>query len=149
MSQVVRISKSVNTVQVNNKCGTCKKNRARKLVCGHVYHVKCLKNKCCNKCGVEATTSVKIQNNTFDNATQRMTTGSNGNAYITINQQDEWGRTTITREIKKNKLQDYMTTIKNNKDNNVNGKTNLGLVFMSSLMGNMSIKESTSVGLLN
>jgi len=39
-------------------------------------------------------------------ATQRMTTGANGNAYITVNQQDEWGRTTITREIFKDKAQE-------------------------------------------
>ena len=30
-----------------------------------------------------------------------------------------------------------MNTVKTNKDNKVNGKTNLGLVFMSSLMSGM------------
>ena len=67
-----------------------------------------------------------------------MTTGANGNAYITINQQDQWGRTTIIREIKKDKINDYMATIKDNiknkKDNKIDGKTNLGLMFMSQLM---------------
>lgn len=142
MSQIIKSSKS-NVVQVNNKCSTCKKGRARALVCGHVYHLKCLKNKKCNKCGNLAKTSVQIKNETFDNTTQRMTTGSNGNAFITVNQQDEWGRTTIIREIKKEKVGDYMNTVKNNKDNKVNGKSNLGLVFMSSLMngiGGMSLK---------
>ena len=139
MSQVVKSEKSV---VVNNKCGTCKGIRARALACGHVYHMKCLKKgNCCNKCGEKAKSSVRIKNETFDNATQRMTTGSNGNAFITVNQQDEWGRTTIIREIKKEKINEYMKTVKTTKDNKVNGKTNLGLVFMSSLMGGMSLEE--------
>lgn len=92
------------------------------------------------ECGNAAKTTVKVKAKMFDNATQRMTTGSNGNAFITVNQQDEWGRTTIIREIKKEKVGEYIKTIRNNTDCKVNGKTNLGLVFMSSLMSGMSLE---------
>jgi hypothetical protein len=127
MSQVVS---SVKTVSVHPKCGVCHKGRVRELTCGHVYHVKCLKKRCCVTCGEVATISVKVKSDLAD-ATQRLTKGSNGNAFITVNQQDEWGRTTIIREIKKDKINDYMATVKNNKDNKVNGKPNIGLAFMS------------------
>ena len=142
MSQLV---KSVKTIQVNNKCGICKHGRARMLVCGHVFHMKCLKKNTCHKCGKLAKTSVKVKSDSFDNTSQRMTTGSNGNAFITINQQDEWGRTTIIREIKKEKINDYMTTVKNNKDNKVNDKVNLGLMFMTSLMRDVTIKDNVGI----
>lgn len=115
-------------------CGKCQKNHARVLSCGHVFHMKCLVKQRCGTCGEPARTTEKIVSEDFDNATQRMTTGANGNAFITLNQQDEWGRTTVIREIKKEKLNEYMTTVKASETNLVNGKQNLGLLFMNTLM---------------
>jgi hypothetical protein len=123
------------SLQLSNNCGVCKGNKARVLVCGHRHHLKCLKGGVCVDCGTPAKTTTKVKSETFASATQRMTTGVNGNAYITINQQDEWGRTTIIREIKKDKIHSYVKTVKNNKDNKVEGEVNLGLMFMSSLIG--------------
>lgn len=55
------------------------------------------------------TSSRKIEQ--MKNTTLRSTIGGNGNMYITMNQKDEWGRTTIIREIKKDKAQDFATMI--------------------------------------
>ena len=135
VSNTLKTSKDL---QVNHSCSVCNKGRSRVLVCGHTFHLKCLVKNECKVCGAKAKVSTVVKAETFDNATQRMTTGANGNAYITINQQDQWGRTTIIREIKKDKINDYMATIKDNiknkKDNKIDGKTNLGLMFMSQLM---------------
>jgi hypothetical protein len=77
------------------------------MSCGHAYHVKCLsKARTCGTCAAIVTHTEKRACDSIPAATQRMTTGANGNAYITVNQQDEWGRTTITREIFKDKAQE-------------------------------------------
>ena len=115
-------------------CSACNKGRARVLACGHTFHLKCLVNSQCKECGFDIKGDIKK----CDNFTQSITTNTNGNVLITVNQQDQWGRTTIIREIKKDKINDYMATIKDNiknkKDNKIDGKTNLGLMFMSQLM---------------
>ena len=134
------VKSSSNKVVGVSSCGVCKEARARVLVCGHRYHLKCLKGGMCVDCGTPAKTTVKVKSEAFDSSTQRMTTGANGNAYITINQRDEWGRTTIIREIKKDKISEYVKTVKTNKDNKVEGKVNLGLMFMSSLIGSKTIE---------
>lgn len=40
----------------------------------------------------------------FKDATERMTEGANGKIYITTTQKDKYGRTTIIREIKREKV---------------------------------------------
>ena len=122
-------------VASGTKCSTCNLLKARCFPCGHTHHVACLTNrKQCNTCNQPIKLTDRKKSDRFADARQTTTVGVNGNVFITVNQNDEWGRTTITREIKKNKIQEYQKVVLNNKDNKINGNLNIGLQFMQSLM---------------
>lgn len=88
--------------------------------------------KSCGACGAAAKQSVRQQCVHLANATQRMTTGVNGNAFLSMTQHDEYGRTTITREIYKDKIPEYARLVQATPADRCGG--NLGLMFMTTLM---------------
>lgn len=114
-------------------CLVCRKH-AHVLACGHAFHLKCMPDKKnCGSCGALARHSAKQQCDHLPGATQRMTTGVNGNAFISVTQQDAFGRTTITREIFKETAPEYAQLARATPMAQCQG--NLGLLFMKTLMG--------------
>ena len=122
------------SVTVNKThCLLCRKT-TRALACGHAYHLKCLHDKKnCTTCGALARYSMKQQCESVPDAMQRVTTGVNGNAFISVTQHDDYGRTTITREIFKDKIAEYAQLAQDTPAAQCQG--NLGLMFMKTLMG--------------
>lgn len=106
------------TNPISTNCISCGKNRAKKLSCGHISHMGCMHGSKCPCCSQDAVVvkgvslsrnsiAKPFSNKKLENTTQRLTTGRNGNAFITINQRDEWGRTTIIREVVADKMNDF------------------------------------------
>ena len=124
---------AVNVAVPKSACLVCRK-MVRLLSCGHAYHAKCLVvAKKCTTCSATIKHTEKQACLNVAGATQRMTTGVNGNAFITVSQQDEWGRTTVTREIFKDKVQEFTAITQSTAPGQCGG--NIGLMFMQTLMG--------------
>jgi hypothetical protein len=87
----------------------------------------------CPTCSATVKQTEKQLSLNIPGATQRMTTGVNGNAFITVSQKDQWGRTTVTREIFKDKIQEFTAITQATAPGQCGG--NIGLLFMQTIMG--------------
>lgn len=108
-------------------CLSCNQSRAKTLPCGHSYHLKCLPDRTtCVTCRpinnnlVHRHNSKASRFNPFSfqksfgkDTTKKATIAKNGNLFLTINQKDQYGRTTITREIKHQHVHQFKHLLNN------------------------------------
>jgi hypothetical protein len=134
---------------MSGKCIECGKGRAREIN-GEMLHLKCVNAKSVVKCskevrGMKGNGNECVESGVkgvkksysgvcekFENSKQKATVGVNGNVYISVTQVDSCGRTTIIREIKKDKVSEYEKRVQSDEGGD------MGVNFIRLLMGTSS-----------